>query len=87
MAGQPLSQENPLDIALVEKTLEGRWVIALTRSEYRYSLTRRQAWVKVHLVTAKGSDPTARQEIKLLNKLEKTADTWIVSRIDELTLP
>jgi hypothetical protein len=86
-AGEPLTPDNPLDVALLDKTLEGRWVTGLTRSEYRYSLLRRHAWVKVHLVTAKGSDPTARQEIKLLNKLEKSGNNWIVSRIDELTLP
>lgn len=85
--GEPLEGLKPIDEALVEELMEGRWVVELTRSEYRKSLLGNSRWVKVHLVTARNVDSSEHQAIKLLNRLDRTGENWKLASVEELTLP
>lgn len=74
-----------LDVPLVEDTMKGRWIIGLSRSDYRFSLLGRRAWVKLHLVSARNSrDPL---EIQLLGTLRRTSPGWRVEQVDVLAMP
>lgn len=88
MSNQGVTTPRPdLDIPLVETTREGRWVVMLSRSDYRLSLLGKRAWVKVHLVTARDANGESTQEIQLLKTLTRGPNGWRVTGVDDLALP
>ena len=82
-----IGELSEIDHALVEELSEDRLVADMTRSDYRYGLFGKDAYVKVHMVTLKPGDESVRIQIKLLIELEKSDGDWAVSEVEELALP
>jgi len=81
--------EAAINQALVDSNTKQRLVVHLSRSEIRYSLFRRRAYVKIYLETSlPGDSDRVERSIKFLNVLTREDDTWSVvpGQVKQLSL-
>lgn len=86
-APDPGATPEAIDRALLAENAANRLVVHLSRSDIRYDLLHRRAFVKVFLETSLPGQPDRIQRIKILNVLEKRNGEWVVVRTEELTIP
>ncbi|GEM_PF-533408 len=76
-----------IERALCKSGTADRLVVHLSRSDIRYDLFRRKAFVKVFLETAFPGQPDRIQRIKFLDVLARQNGKWDVIQVEELTIP
>lgn len=83
------ADQRAIEDVLVEVNTANRLVVHLSRSDVRFGLLKRRAYVKVFLETALPGEPEKVQRIKVLNVFKPAGDQWqlVPGGVIQLTIP
>jgi hypothetical protein len=78
-----------IENVLIEVNTANRLVVHLSRSDVRFGLLKRRAYVKVFLETGLPGEPDKVQRIKVLNVLKPVGERWqlVSGGVIQLTIP
>lgn len=83
------ADQQAIEEVLLQVNTANRLVVHLSRSDVRFGLFKRRAYVKVFLETALPGEPDKVQRIKVLNVLKPVGEKWqlVPGGVIQLTIP